>query len=300
MAKFNRPDKRNEDTQVWVNGLVPRGQAMVSVLDSGVQGGDAVWEGLRLRQGRLLQFDEHVRRLLDSAHALAFVDVPTKAQIRDAVLSTLTANAMRDGVHIRLTLTRGRKSTSGMDPRLNVYGPTLIVLPEYKGAVYGNEGLTLVSASTRRNPPSCVDSNIHHANLINNILAKIEANHAGADDAVMLDLRGFIAETNATNIFMVRDGVLLTPFAVACLPGITRAFVMDIAQTLGVPVKEADLSLTTLYTADEAFTTGTMGGLAHIEWVDGRKIGGGKLGPITAQLKTAYAEQIVDTGFAID
>jgi len=300
MAKFNQPDERNEGTQVWVNGLTPRNQACVSVLDSSVQGGDAVWEGLRLRDGMLLQFHEHVRRLRDSAHAMAFVSIPSVDEVLSAVLQTVAANRMRDGVHIRLTLTRGIKCTSGMDPRLNTQGPTLIVLPEYKGAVYGDEGLTLISACTRRNPPSCVDSKIHHANLINNILAKIEANLAGADDAVMLDLRGFISETNATNIFIVRDGILMTPFAVACLPGITRAFVLEIAQAIGLPVREADLSLTEMYTADEAFTTGTMGGLAHVERVDGRMIGNGKIGPMTVQLKAAYAERIPATGILID
>ena len=221
---------------VWVNGLVPRNEARVSVLDSSVQGGDAVWEGLRVIGGRIVQFGEHVRRLRDSAHAMAFVDIPSEEEVREAVVATLKANAMREGVHVRLTLTRGEKSTSGMDPRLNVNGSTLIVLPEYKGPVYGDEGLTLVSASTRRNPPSCVDSKIHHANLINNILAKIEANVAGADDAVMLDLRGFIAETNATNIFLVKDGVLCTPLAVACLPGITRSYVLTLAGELGISV----------------------------------------------------------------
>ena len=300
MAKYNRPDNRNVGTQVWVNGLVIREQAAVSVLDSSVQGGDAVWEGLRIRNGRVLQFHEHVNRLRDSAHAMAFADIPSVKQVRDAVLQTLAANAMRDGVHIRLTLTRGLKTTSGMDPRLNVQGPTLIVLPEYKGAVYGDDGLALVSACTRRNSPSCVDSKIHHANLINNILAKIEANLAGADDAVMLDLNGFIAETNATNIFLVRGGVLITPHAVACLPGITRAYVLEIARELGITAREDNLSLTELYTADEAFTTGTMGGLAHVERVDGRLIGDGNQGPVTRQLKAAYADRIELTGIPID
>ena len=295
MPKFNQPDPRNENTQVWVNGLVPRSEAKISVLDSVVQGGDGVWEGLRVRNGRILQLKEHIRRLRDSAHALAFDDIPEEAAIIDAVVQTLEANEMCEGVHARMTLSRGVKSTSGMDPRLNIYGSTLIVLPEYKGMVYGDDGIQLITASTRRNSPATLDSKIHHNNLLNNILAKIEANVAGVDDALMLDLRGFIAETNATNVFVVRSGVLMTPFSVACLPGLTRSMVLDVAQRIGVPAVEADLSLTDLYTADEAFTTGTMGGLSHVREVDGRCIGVSKTkGPITSKLQESYQKMVWD------
>ena len=200
------------------------GKKHVSVLDSVVQGGDAVWEGLRVADGRIYQMEEHLRRLQESAHTLMFSDIPSTDEVKQAVFKTLEANGMTDGVHIRLTLTRGEKSTSGMDPRLNVHGCTLIVLPEYKGAVYGSGEIKLVTSSIRRNGPSYLDSKIHHNNLLNNILAKIQANHAGADDAVMLDDRGFLAETNATNVFLIRDGVLGTPFGHACLPGITRGY----------------------------------------------------------------------------
>lgn len=295
MAKYNQPDPRNAGTWCWVNGLVRREEARVSVLDSVVQGGDAVWEGLRVADGRIYQMEEHLRRLQESAHTLMFSDVPSTDEVKQAVFKTLEANGMTDGVHIRLTLTRGEKSTSGMDPRLNVHGCTLIVLPEYKGAVYGSGEIKLVTSSIRRNGPSYLDSKIHHNNLLNNILAKIQANHAGADDAVMLDDRGFLAETNATNVFLIRDGVLGTPFGHACLPGITRGYTLDLAKELGIPVREGDYSLTELYTADEAFTTGTMGGLAHIVEVDGRRIGPADRqgpGPVTAQLQAAYAQHI--------
>ena len=295
MAKYNQPDPRNAGTWCWVNGLVRREEARVSVLDSVVQGGDAVWEGLRVADGRIYQMEEHLRRLQESAHTLMFSDIPSTDEVKQAVFKTLEANGMTDGVHIRLTLTRGEKSTSGMDPRLNVHGCTLIVLPEYKGAVYGSGEIKLVTSSIRRNGPSYLDSKIHHNNLLNNILAKIQANHAGADDAVMLDDRGFLAETNATNVFLIRDGVLGTPFGHACLPGITRGYTLDLAKELGIPVREGDYSLTELYTADEAFTTGTMGGLAHIVEVDGRRIGPADRqgpGPVTAQLQAAYAEHI--------
>ena len=295
MAKYNQPDPRNAGTWCWVNGLVRREEARVSVLDSVVQGGDAVWEGLRVADGRIYQMEEHLRRLQESAHTLMFSDIPSTDEVKQAVFKTLEANGMTDGVHIRLTLTRGEKSTSGMDPRLNVHGCTLIVLPEYKGAVYGSGEIKLVTSSIRRNGPSYLDSKIHHNNLLNNILAKIQANHAGADDAVMLDDRGFLAETNATNVFLIRDGVLGTPFGHACLPGITRGYTLDLAKELGIPVREGDYSLTELYTADEAFTTGTMGGLAHIVEVDGRRIGPADRqgpSPVTAQLQTAYAQHI--------
>ena len=295
MAKYNQPDPRNAGTWCWVNGLVRREGARVSVLDSVVQGGDAVWEGLRVADGRIYQMEEHLRRLQESAHTLMFSDIPSNDEVKQAVFKTLEANGMTDGVHIRLTLTRGEKSTSGMDPRLNVHGCTLIVLPEYKGAVYGSGEIKLVTSTIRRNGPSYLDSKIHHNNLLNNILAKIQANHAGADDAVMLDDRGFLAETNATNVFLIRDGVLGTPFGHACLPGITRGYTLDLAKELGIPVREGDYSLTELYTADEAFTTGTMGGLAHIVEVDGRRIGPADRqgpGPVTAQLQATYAQHI--------
>ena len=299
MAKFNQPDPRNEGTQCWVNGLVLREEASVHVLDSAVQGGDAVWEGLRITDGKAIQLEEHLTRLLDSAHALAFSDIPSRAEVRQAIFDTLSANGMRDGVHCRITLTRGRKTTSGMDPRLNVFGPTLIVVPEYKGMVYGDEGIRLVTSAIRRNGPQFLDSHIHHNNLLNNILAKIEANVAGVDDAIMLDDRGFLAETNATNLFLVRDGALLTPFAHACLPGLTRRFVMDSATALGIPCREANLTLTELYTADEAFTTGTMGALAHVIEADGRTIANGEKGPMTRLLQRAYDEHILDTAVSL-
>lgn len=299
MAKYNRPDPRNERTLCWVDGLVPRDQAKVHVLDSVVQGGDAVWEGLRITQGHAIQLEAHIDRLLDSAHALAFTDIPDRASVESAIFETLIANGMRDGVHCRITLTRGLKSTSGMDPRLNVHGPTLIVVPEYKGMVYGDEGIRLVTSTIRRNSPQFLDSHIHHNNLLNNILAKIEANVAGMDDAVMLDDRGFLAETNATNLFLVRKGELLTPFAHACLPGLTRQFVLDAAQDAGIRAREANLTLTELYTADEAFTTGTMGALAHVVEVDGRRIANGEKGPLTFQLQQAYGDHIMATATAL-
>ena len=197
---------------------------------------------------------------------------------------------MTDGVHIRLTLTRGVKITSGMDPRLNQAGPTLIILAEHKPPVYDKAGLSLVTSSVRRFPPDCLDPKIHHNNLIQSILAKIEANVAGADDALMLDTRGFVAETNATHVFIVHRGEVLTPRTVACPEGITRAVVLEICRQQQIPHAERDLSLTEVYRTDEMFCTGTMGELAAVTRVDGRVIGSGQGGAVTAKLCEAFRE----------
>ncbi len=284
-------DPRNKDITVFVNGeLLPRSEAKVSVFDSSVQGGDAVWEGLRVYQGRIAAFEEHLQRLQHSAHALAFAAVPPVAEIRDALFRTLEANGMRDGAHIRLTLTRGEKTTSGMNPRFNQAGCTLIVLAEWKSPVYGDDGIRVITASTRRNTPQCLDSKIHHNNLLNNILAAIEANVAGVDSAIMLDVHGFVSETNDTNLFLVRDGAVYTPHADSCLPGITRRMVLDICRNEDIPAFETNLSLTELYTAGEVFTSGTMGELTPVLEADGRQIGDGKPGTMTQLLQRLHRE----------
>jgi branched-chain amino acid aminotransferase len=290
-------DERNRDLVVSVGGqLAHRDRAAVSPFDSSVQGGDAVWEGLRLYQGRIFRLDEHLARLRRSATALAFASVPSDEEITAQIRATLRANAMTDNVHIRLTLTRGVKYTSGMDPRLNTGGPTLIVLAEHKPPVYDPAGITLVTASVRRPPPDCLDPKIHHANLLPSILAKIEANVAGADDAVMLDQRGFVAETNATHLFLVAGGRLATPATTACPEGITRAAVLDLAEGAGIGCGVGDLSLTQFYAADEVFVTGTMGGLTPVTAIDGRSIGDGSPGPVTRRLAGLFAELTARSG----
>ena len=290
-------DPRNKDILVYVNGeLKPRSDARVSVFDSVVQGGDAVWEGLRVYDGRIAAFSGHLKRLQDSAKALAFAGVPSSDEVRDAVFETLKANDMRDDAHIRLTLTRGEKITSGMNPRFNQSGCSLIVLAEWKPPVYSDEGIRVITASTRRNSPSTLDSKIHHNNLLNNILASIEANVAGVDSAIMLDLYGFVSETNDTNLFLVRDGVVRTPHADACLPGLTRQMVLDICRDNDIPAAERNLSLTELYTADEVFTTGTMGELTPVLEADGRTIGDGGVGEVTRRLQELHREVAVREG----
>jgi branched-chain amino acid aminotransferase group I len=269
LQQFN---PRNAAIKVWIDGeLLHRDAAKVSVFDSVVQGGDAVWEGLRVYDGRIFSLDEHLDRLLDSAHAMAFVDIPNREAVEQAIFATLHANEMYDGVHVRLTLTRGRKITSGMDPRLNQAGCTLIVLAEWKPPVYP-ESITLITSSVRRNSPMSIDSKIHHNNLINNILAKIEANHAGADAGLMLDKDGYVSEANGVNVFAIRRGTVATPHADYCLPGITRALILRLCRENEIPAVEKRLSLTEFYTADEVFTTGTMGELTRVAEIDGRQI----------------------------
>jgi branched-chain amino acid aminotransferase len=307
-------DDRNRDLIVSVGGtLSHRDSAGVSPFDSAVQGGDAVWEGLRLTKGRIFGLTEHLARLRRSAHALAFDSVPSDESIIAEIRRTLAANGMRDGVHIRLTLTRGVKITSGMDPRLNTSGPTLIVLAEFKDPVYELSGISLITSSVRRPAPDCLDPKIHHNNLLPSILAKIEANVAGADDAVMLDHRGFIAETNATHIFMVLPGdaatsyaaarhsgvVLATPTTASCPEGITRGTVLSLARDADIPVAVGDYTLPQLYNAAEVFVTGTMGGLAPVVSVDGRAIADGGTGPVTRQLTKLYGDLTASTGTAV-
>src|SRR5690349_4229679 len=296
-------DERNRDLQVNINGrLVHRDQAGVSPFDSAVQGGDAVWEGLRLYDGRIFKLREHLDRLRGSALALAFEQIPSHEQITEQLRHTLAANQMRDGVHIRLTLTRGVKVTSGMDPRLNTAGPTLIVLAEHKPPVYDKgRGLILITSSVRRFPPDCLDPKIHHNNLIQSILAKIEANRAGADDAVMLDRDGFVAETNATHLFLVdAGGTVVTPTTKACPEGITRATVLALCRSNGIPSAERDASQAEFYRAAEVFCTGTMGELVPVREIDGRTIGGATTpGPVTRRLSELFAELTRSEGVPI-
>merc|ERR1719233_1572645 len=285
------PDSRNTDIYIWVNGLKKREDAKVSVFDSSVQGGDAVWEGLRIYDGKIFALEDHLKRLQDSAKAMMFEDVPTNDEVKNAIFETINANGMFYDSHIRLTLTRGEKVSSGMSPLNNQSGCTLIVLAEWKKLVYDNDaGIRLITSSIRRNGPSTVDSKIHHCNMINNILPKIEANLAGRDDALMLDADGYLAETNATNVFIIRHGVLLTPHADYCLPGITRKKTIALAMENGICVVERNISLAEAQTCDEMFTTGTMGELTPVIELDGRKIGDGDVGPVTRRLQECYSK----------
>ena len=292
--------EKNRDLLVNINGeLIHRDKAGISPFDSSVQNGDAVWEGLRLYNGRIFKLIEHLDRLRSSALALNYPEIPSHEEMINELRRTLNANNMSDGVHIRLTLTRGVKYTSGMDPRVNMGKPTLIILAEHKPPVYDKSGITLITSSVRRIPPDCLDQNIHSCNMLNSILAKIQANAANVDDAIMLDMRGFVAETNATHLFIVYQGVVMTSHTHACPEGITRATVLELCRKHNIPHQVKDISLTEVYRADEVFCTGTMGELATVMKVDGRLIANGQTGPITKQLSQLYVEMTKSGGVQV-
>lgn len=290
LQEFN---PQNKDIKVFVKDcLVHRDEAKISVFDSSVQGGDAVWEGIRVYREGIFMLDRHLRRMHDSAKAMAFDPLPDLDFVKESIMKTLEANNMRRDTHIRLTLTRGEKITSGMDPRLNQSGPCLIVLAEWKPPVYDNtHGIKIITSTIRRNNPNHLDSKIHHNNLINNILAKIQANVAGADAALMLDVHGFASELNGTNLFMVRDDTVFTPHADSCLHGITRAVVIEICAENDIKLKEKNCSLTEIYAADEVFCSGSMGELTPISQVDGRKISSIN-GPMLQKIRGLFEEKI--------
>ena len=265
---------KNENIFIHVNGeLLTRKEAKVSVFDSIVQNGDGVWEGLRVYPEGIVCYDKHLTRLQEGAHALGYEGVPTKKEIKKAIKETLDANGMNDDTHIRLTLTRGEKVTSGMDSRLNQSGCCLIVLAEWKKKVYDfSKGIRAISSSIRRSIPAFLDSKIHHNNMLSLVIAKMHANIAGYDAAVMLDERGFIAELIDTNLFMVKANKVFTPFPHACLPGITRGTFIELLKENNIEIEERDLTLVEFINADLVFATGTNGEITPVTEMDGRAI----------------------------
>ena len=265
---------KNENIFIHVNGeLLPRKEAKVSVFDSIVQNGDGVWEGLRVYPEGIVCYDKHLTRLQEGAHALGYVGVPTKKEIKKAIKETLDANGMNDDTHIRLTLTRGEKVTSGMDSRLNQSGCCLIVLAEWKKKVYDfSKGIRAISSSIRRSIPAFLDSKIHHNNMLSLVIAKMHANIAGFDAAVMLDERGFVAELNDTNLFMAKNNKVYTPFPHACLPGITRGTFMELLKENNIEIEVRDLRLVEFINADLVFATGTNGEITPVTEMEGREI----------------------------
>jgi branched-chain amino acid aminotransferase len=287
-------DPRNAGILIHVNGaLLPRDQARISVFDSVVQGGDAVWEGLRVYPQGVLMLSRHLKRLRESAHALAFAGVPDEAVIRRALFATLQANGMTHDAHVRLTLTRGEKITSGMDPRLNQQGCGLIILAEWKPPVFDNaKGIRVITSSIRRMGPEVLDPKIHHNNLLNNILAKLEANAAGVDAAIMLDRNGHVAELNDTNLFAIIGGALHTPTTTSCLGGITRGLVLELSRGEGIPVCERDLSVFELMNAEAVFATGTMGELTPVKEIDGRAVGDPNACTLLQRVRAAFNKAV--------
>jgi branched-chain amino acid aminotransferase len=288
-------DERNATLRVWVNGeLVPRERAVVSVFDSGFVLGDGVWEGLRLIEGRFLFLDAHLDRLYEGARALFFDIGLSRAELTRALYETVRANGMRDGVHVRLMVTRGVRRSPYQDPRLAVGKATVVIAPEYKApnpeVIAG--GLKLFTVHVRRGHPDVQDPKLNSHSKINCVTACIQAMQAGADEALMLDPQGFVATCNSTHFFIVRKGEVWTSTGRYCLAGITRAAVIRTCGEAGIPVFEKDFSLTEVYGADEAFTTGTLAGVVHVREVDGRVLGEGRCGPMVERLQRLYRELV--------
>jgi branched-chain amino acid aminotransferase len=282
---------QNADLIVNVNGkLVHRQEAGVSPFDSSVQNGDAVWEGLRLYDGRIFRLKQHLDRLRKSAAMLQYRGYPNDDLVIEQLRQTLAANKMTDGVHIRLTITRGIKYTSGLDPRINNLGCGLIILPEFKPPVYDSSGIRLITATIRRPLANVLDQHIHSCNQLTSILAKLEANAAGADDALMLDPDGFLAETNATHVFVVRQNIVETSTTRACPEGITRGVVLELCEKHNIPHSVRDITPAEIYSADEVFCTGTMGELTPVTQIDSTFYNHGQPGPMVQRLGALFTE----------
>lgn len=296
------PDPRNRDVLVWIDGrLVPRDQATVSVFDSAFLVGDGVWEGLRLVHGRFAHLQRHLDRLFQGAAAIGLEIGRSREGLQAALIETVEANGMHDDCHVRLMVSRGTKSTPSQDPRLVVGGPTIVIIAEHKRAdpAVTRAGVRLATSATRRPPPDTLDPKLNCHSKLHEVIALVQALQAGADEALMLDPRGFVATCNATNFFVVRRGEVWTSTGQYCMNGITRALVLEIARDLGIPALERDFSLTEVYDADEAFVTGTFGGLTPVSEVDGRTIGAGAVpGPLTALLQARYLDLLEAEGEA--
>ncbi|HUA88137.1 MAG TPA: aminotransferase class IV [Steroidobacteraceae bacterium] len=283
-------DPRNDHILIYVNGeLLPRGRAVVSVFDSGFILGDGVWEGLRVHRGRVAFLKAHLARLYEAARAIDLDIGMEPAALTAAIYQTLEANRMTEGVHIRLMVTRGLKSTPYQDPRVCIGPATIVIIPEYKlpHPEALTRGLRLFTVHVRRGAPDVQDPKLNSHSKLNCITACIQATKAGADEALMLDPHGFVATCNSTHFFIVRDGEVWTSTGKYCLAGITRANVLRICRAAGIPALERDFSLTEVYGAEEAFVTGTFAGIAPVVEVDGRRIGAAR-GPMVERLQQLY------------
>jgi branched-chain amino acid aminotransferase len=286
-------DPRNASILINVNGeLKPRAEAVVSVFDSGFMLGDGVWEGLRVHQGRLAFLDRHLDRLFEGAKAIAMDVGLSRDELARRLYDTLDANRMDEGVHVRLMVTRGVRSTPYQDPRVVVGGPTIVIIPEYKRPPEGvhEHGLKLFTVHVRRGDPAVQDQKINSHSKLNCILASVQATQAGADEALMLDPHGFVATCNSTHFFIVRKGEIWTSSGKYCLGGITRGVALEVAREAGITAIEKDFSLTDVYGADEAFTTGTFAGIVPVREVDGRQLT--CRGPMVERLQQLYAERV--------
>ena len=291
-------DGRNENVLIYVNGaLMPRAEASISVFDSGYLVGDGIWEGIRLHCGRLCFLQDHFERLWKGAKAIGLQLPFTKKELEQYIWETLKANEMDDGVHIRVMVTRGIKKTPSQDPRLTLSGPNVVIIAEHKIASEESRrrGLRLFTSTVRRGRPDYLDPKLNCHSKLHEVQALVQALEAGADEALMLDINGFVSTCNSTNFFIVQKGEVWTSTDQFCMNGITRQKVIDLSRSNGLVCREKNFSLFDCYSADEAFVTGTFGGLTPVFSIDGREIGtDARMGPVTEQLQAAYEALIHD------
>jgi len=284
-------DSRNDTILISINDeFFPRNEAKISVFDSGYLVGDGVWEALRLHNGVLVFLEDHFNRLWQSAKTVGMALPFTKKELTQKIWDILNANKMKDGVHVRIMVTRGIKKTPSQDPRLTTSGPNVVIIPEYKNASKESKekGITLFTSTIRRGSPDYLDPRLNCHSKLHEVQALTQAIEAGADEALMLDVNGFVATCNATNFFMIKNGEVWTSTSKYCMNGITRAKVIEVCKTNNIPCFEKDFSLFDVYGADEAFVTGTFGGLTPVTKIDGRQIGDGKYGKTTRNLSSLY------------
>jgi branched-chain amino acid aminotransferase len=288
-------DARNEGVLVYVNGaFVPRNEAVVSVFDSGFALGDGVWEGLRLVRGTLISLDAHLDRLFEGARSIALDIGLSREGVANAVQETLDRNGMKDGAHIRLMVTRGLKSTPNQDPRFVIGPATIVIVAEYKKSnpEAKARGMSLFTSTFRTSTPDVFDLRLNSHSRLNLIQALIQAIQAGADEALMLDPRGFVASCNSTNFFIIRRGELWTSTGAYSFKGVTQQNVLDAWRAAGKTARECDFTLAQVYSADEAFVTGTLGGVTPVVRIDGRLIADGKPGLLTSHASELYLSSV--------
>ena len=288
-------DPRNDDIRIFINGeLFPRREAKISVFDSGYLVGDGVWEALRLHDGVLVFLDDHLDRLWQGAATIGMEIGMTREELTGKIRDTLEANGMYDEVHVRIMLTRGIKKTPSQDPKLTISGPNLVIIPEYKKASPDTaaNGITLFTSTIRRGSPDYLDPRLNCHSKLHEVQALIQAQEAGADEALMLDIHGFVSTCNATNFFMVKNGEVWTSTGQYCMNGITRGKVIEVCKASGIPCFEKNFSLFDVYGADEAFVTGSFGGLTPVTHVDGRTISESVPGEMTRRLRELYKKAI--------
>lgn len=291
------PDERNQDVYIYINGdFFHRDEAKISVFDSGYLVGDGVWEGIRLHQGKFAFLELHLDRLFEGAKAIGLDIGKTKTQVAELLYQTVQRNNMHDNVHVRLMVTRGNKKTPSQDPRLIITPPNIVIIAEHKAPnpEVTRAGIKLFTSSTRRPPPDTLDAKLNCHSKLHEVIALIQALNAGADEALMLDVNGAVATCNATNFFIVTKGEVWTSTGQHCLSGITRRMVIELCKANTIPVHEKDFSLTNVYSADEAFVTGTFGSLTPVIEVDGRSIGSGQSGEMTARLSQLYKQTVAE------